>query len=148
MLNIINEAEINYKAARNKRLHVELVIIKLCYLQQAIELTSDGGGISKKKIVESSLAFRTAAIKPLKVESHKTTDHSPQSTEKHSEAKLVIETSFVKEDSENYKPAELQTSIPIAIGIKLQTIRLALVLMEQEKQKSMMISIGIGQISL
>ena len=26
-LNILNEAEINYKAARNKRLHVELVLI-------------------------------------------------------------------------------------------------------------------------
>src|SRR6187401_1353238 len=107
-LNIINEAEINYKAARNKRLHVELVIIKLCYLQQAIELTSDSGGISKKKVVESSLAFRTAAIKPLKVERHKTTDHRPQSTAKLSEAKLVIETSLVKEDSENYKSPELQ----------------------------------------
>src|SRR6187402_3410160 len=102
-LNIINEAEINYKAARNKRLHVELVIIKLCYLQQAIELTSDAGGISKKKIVESSLAFRTAAIKPLKVESHKTTGDRPQTTANLSEAKLVIETSFVKEDSNNYK---------------------------------------------
>src|SRR6185503_18844758 len=53
-LNIINEAEINYKAAKNKRLHIELVLIKLCYLQQAIELTSDMNGISKKKIVESS----------------------------------------------------------------------------------------------
>src|SRR5205085_12642222 len=40
-LNILNEAEINYKAARNKRLHVELAIIKLCYLQQALELASD-----------------------------------------------------------------------------------------------------------
>ena len=39
-LNVLNEAEINYKAARNKRLHVELVIIKLCYLQQAIELVN------------------------------------------------------------------------------------------------------------
>jgi len=124
-LNIINEAEINYKAARNKRLHVELVIIKLCYLQQAIEISSDAGGISKKKVIESGLAFRTAAIKPLKVESHKTADHSPQSTEKQSEAKLVIETSFVKEDSENYKPAELQTSIPIAIGTKPQTTKLS-----------------------
>ena len=108
-LNIINEAEINYKAARNKRLHVELVIIKLCYLQQAIEISSDAGGISKKKVVESSLAFRTAAIKPLKVESHKSTDHSPQATAKLSEAKLIIETSFVKEESSNYK-AEPQTS--------------------------------------
>ena len=48
-LNVINEAEINYKAARNKRLHVELVLIKLCYLQQAIELSADAGSISKKK---------------------------------------------------------------------------------------------------
>src|SRR5213595_2909203 len=40
-LNILNETEINYKAARNKRLHVELALIKLCYLQQAIELASD-----------------------------------------------------------------------------------------------------------
>lgn len=109
-LNIINETEINYKAARNKRLHVELAIIKLCYLQQAIELTSEPGGISKKKIAESSLAFRTAAIKPLKV---KTTDHGPQATVKNqSEAKLVIETSLVKEGDENYKTPEQQTSNP------------------------------------
>ncbi|MEP7252045.1 MAG: DNA polymerase III subunit gamma/tau, partial [Ginsengibacter sp.] len=36
-LNVLNEAEINYRQARNKRLHVELTLIKLCYLQQAIE---------------------------------------------------------------------------------------------------------------
>ena len=48
-LNILNEAEVSYKAARNKRLHVELAIIKLCYLQQAIELSSEGSTISKKK---------------------------------------------------------------------------------------------------
>ena len=29
-LNILSEAEINYKAARNKRLHVELTLNKLC----------------------------------------------------------------------------------------------------------------------
>jgi DNA polymerase-3 subunit gamma/tau len=122
-LNIINEAEINYKAARNKRLHVELVIIKLCYLQQAIELTSETGGISKKKIVESSLAFRTAAIKPLKVESHKSEVKSQESgaRSQQSEAKLVIETSFVKEDSTNYKKEpESQTS-----NTKPQTTKLS-----------------------
>ncbi|HEX7845625.1 MAG TPA: DNA polymerase III subunit gamma/tau, partial [Chitinophagaceae bacterium] len=53
-LNILNETEINYKAARNKRLHVELAIIKLCYLQQALELTADAGGISKKKLVDAA----------------------------------------------------------------------------------------------
>ena len=121
-LNIINEAEINYKAARNKRLHVELVLIKLCYLQQAIEISSDAGSVSKKKIVETSLAFRTAAIKPLKA---KTTDHGPQTTvKKQSEAKLVIETSVVKEENTNYN-VEPPTSIPMAIGTKPQTTKLS-----------------------
>jgi len=127
-LNIINEAEINYKAARNKRLHVELVIIKLCYLQQAIELTSESGGISKKKIVESSLAFRTAAIKPLKVESQKPDVKRPEAgaRSQQSEAKLVIETSFVKEASTSYKKEpEPQTPIPIATETKTQTTKLS-----------------------
>ena len=117
-LNIINEAEINYKAARNKRLHVELVIIKLCYLQQAIEISSDTGGISKKKVVESSLAFRTAAIKPLKVESQKSEVKSQKSgvRSQESEAKLVIETSLVKEAAENYKSSEPQTSPKESLG--------------------------------
>jgi DNA polymerase-3 subunit gamma/tau len=63
-LNILNETEINYKAARNKRLHVELALIKLCYLQQAIELSADSSGISKKKIVESAkpVAFRSIPL--------------------------------------------------------------------------------------
>jgi DNA polymerase-3 subunit gamma/tau len=102
-LNIINEAEINYKAARNKRLHVELVLIKLCYLQQAIEITADTGGISKKKVVESSLAFRTAAIKPLKTE----VGNRKSEMKNLGEAKLVIETSVVNEPeaTSNKQPA-------------------------------------------
>ena len=47
-LNIINDAEINYKQARNKRLHLELAIIKLTYLHQALELSSGDNGIKKK----------------------------------------------------------------------------------------------------
>lgn len=66
-LNILNEAEINYKAARNKRLHVELAIIKLCYLQQALELTADAGGVSKKKLVESAKSVAFRQISPIEV---------------------------------------------------------------------------------
>jgi DNA polymerase III, subunit gamma and tau len=63
-LNILNEAEINYKGARNKRLHTELAIIKLTYLQQAIELAASGDGLSKKKVVEAAqpVAFRKLAV--------------------------------------------------------------------------------------
>ena len=66
-LNILNEAEINYKAARNKRLHVELVLIKLCYLQQALELTTDAGTVNKKKLIESVRPIAFRKISALKV---------------------------------------------------------------------------------
>ena len=47
-MNILNEAEIQFKMARNKRLHVELTIIKLNFLQQAIELSMENGQVVKK----------------------------------------------------------------------------------------------------
>lgn len=47
-LNVLNDTEINYKSTRNKRLHVEMALIKLCYLQQALELTMNEPGIVKK----------------------------------------------------------------------------------------------------
>jgi DNA polymerase III subunit gamma/tau len=60
-LNILNEAEINYRQARNKRLHVELTLIKLCFLQQAIELVNEGEQTIKKKQLEHMrpVAFRS-----------------------------------------------------------------------------------------
>jgi DNA polymerase-3 subunit gamma/tau len=61
-LNILNESEINYKMARNKRLHVELALIKLNYLQQALELVSDNGNVIKKKRVDSPVIYKTQAI--------------------------------------------------------------------------------------
>lgn len=67
-LNILNEAEINYKGARNKRLHVELVLIKLCYLQQAIELTTEQAGIGKKKLVDSAKPLSYRQITPVSLE--------------------------------------------------------------------------------
>lgn len=61
-LNILNEAEIQFKMARNKRLHVELTIIKLNFLQQAIELSMENGQVVKKKRLDGPVAFRTRAI--------------------------------------------------------------------------------------
>ena len=40
-LSVLNTAELNYKQARNKRLHTELALIKLTHLHQAIQLLSD-----------------------------------------------------------------------------------------------------------
>ena len=66
-LNILNEAEINYKMARNKRLHVELTLIKLNFLQEAIELASENGSIVKKKRIDGPVAIRTKSIPSIQV---------------------------------------------------------------------------------
>ncbi|AXY77512.1 DNA polymerase III subunit gamma/tau [Paraflavitalea soli] len=78
-LNILNETEINYKAARNKRLHVELALIKLAYLQQAVDLASGSEGLSKKKLVEEAkpVAFRNIPV----VRGGKNPEPSKQNTE-------------------------------------------------------------------
>jgi len=109
-LNVLNDAEINYKAARNKRLHVELALIKLCYLQQAIELSADPDsyrdGITKKKIIESARPVAFRAINPFVIKLAKNElkqSAHPGKIENSTEAKLIIETSVVKEDAGKYQ---------------------------------------------
>ncbi len=60
-LNLLSEAGMGYKMARNKKLYTEMVLIKLSYLQQAIELQQSDGGLSKKKLAAENkpVAFRS-----------------------------------------------------------------------------------------
>ncbi|MCY7293091.1 MAG: DNA polymerase III subunit gamma/tau [Ferruginibacter sp.] len=60
-LNTVQEAALSYKLARNKRLCVEMALIKLCYLNQAVELTEGKNDtLIKKKLVDTakSVAFK------------------------------------------------------------------------------------------
>ena len=107
-LNILNEAEINYKSARNKRLHVELVLIKLCYLQQAINLSADGNGLGKKKLIEAAKPVAFRQIAPLEL--RETATESP------SRAKLIIQTpekepARIKVVEETYRPASATVAV-------------------------------------
>ena len=79
-LNILNEAEIQFKMARNKRLHVELALIKLNFLQQAIELSMEDSQLVKKKLVDAQYPIRIKKIVPL------------SNIVVNKEAKLIIET--------------------------------------------------------
>lgn len=102
-LNILNEAEINFRAARNKRLHVELALIKLCYLQQALQLTAEGEAITKKKLIDAAKTIAFKNIQP--IASSALATPLPASTKVKSEAKLIIETvetNTVKEVKEAY----------------------------------------------
>ncbi|MET0464756.1 MAG: DNA polymerase III subunit gamma/tau [Chitinophagaceae bacterium] len=108
-LNILNEAEINFKAARNKRLHVELVLIKLCYLQQAINLSAESTGLSKKKLIETAKPVAFRQITPFEL---KETASSGQT-----EAKLIIETpaaSPAKTTARQEAPPPKATVQPVA----------------------------------
>lgn len=99
-LNILNEAEMGYKGARNKKLHVELTLIKLTYLAQAVELASDQG-LSKKKLVDSA---RPVAFKSLQPIESKIQPAAKETVE--SAAKLFVEQQApVKEPAPQPRPA-------------------------------------------
>lgn len=114
-LNVLNEAQINYKAARNKRLHVELALIKLCYLQQALQLSGAEGG-SKKKATEPSIAFRVTPIRAARPKDRPAPQPAAQPQVKTvtetppPEAKLIIETpkaSRQETPAQQSKPASM-----------------------------------------
>ena len=68
-LNTTHEAALNYKQARNKRLCVEMALIKLCYINQAVEFSEGiSETIQKKKLVESAkpVSFKGISIIKLK----------------------------------------------------------------------------------
>jgi len=114
-LNILSEAEINYRAARNKRLHVELTLIKLCYLQQAIQITADDHAVGKKKLIESAGALPFRKIQPVAFNPGNGKVPKP-TVAKESGAKLVIvedvvqhfETASSNTGLGSYQPAEAQ----------------------------------------
>ncbi len=70
-LNLLSESELNYKAARNKRLHVELALIKLAYLNQALHLSQDF--TDKKKGTEQVKPVAYRIIQPIEIKERKQT---------------------------------------------------------------------------
>ncbi len=105
-LNLLNEAEINYKQARNKRLHVELTIIKLCYLLQAVEMVNNDGSVSKKKIVETARPVAFRSIQPIRVKEQEPEIVTQPVVQKISEAKLVIEEPEQRSEKKIASPSE------------------------------------------
>ncbi|MCO5230984.1 MAG: DNA polymerase III subunit gamma/tau [Chitinophagales bacterium] len=50
-LNILNDCDINYKVSRNKRLHIELALLKVCFLNTQLENTLGVLSTEKKKMM-------------------------------------------------------------------------------------------------
>lgn len=81
-LNILSEASIQFKQAKNKRLFMELTLIKLAYLHQAIQLIGDAESPAKKKLTDSSKAMAFRSLVPVKTR---------ESAPPESQARLIIE---------------------------------------------------------
>ncbi len=114
-LNILNEAEINYKMARNKRLHVEMALIKLSFLQQAIQLSYDNesGALIKKKRVNGPVAVKVESLQTLQIKSLGTgSNNAPSGAKLYVKPKPALsEVSEAKPVTHNKKPVK-ETLIP------------------------------------
>jgi len=124
-LNIISETAIQYKQARNKKLHVELALIKLAYLSQAIEISLDNDSISKKKTTDQVKAISFKSLPSFVLQSEKKSADivlkKPAATIKSIEkAVLVIEepNSEIKKQTPVVKPviAEVKKESPMKMG--------------------------------
>lgn len=98
-LNLINQAEIQFRTARNKRLQVELALIKLAYLQQALDLSSTDGSV-KKKMTDSPIGFR---VRPIRAIRSRNTAPSTTPADR-PEAKLILETPAPRKNPEQNTP--------------------------------------------
>jgi DNA polymerase-3 subunit gamma/tau len=134
-LNLISECAISYKVVRNKKLHIELLLIKLSYLSQAIQLSMNEGGLEKKKLTEQNkvLSFKSLpTIEAIEVVSKKIAT-SPVKTKP--EAMLIIQEpkpiiAAKKTMVEEKQPEKVSTKLGSLASIKNRVI------LEQQKLNS------------
>jgi len=96
-LNILNEAEIGFKQARNKKLHVEFHLIRLTYLQQAVNIQPDETAGKKKRLDElKPIAFKHIGFAVQKEKKVERQQKSP-SIEGSPTAKLEIDNAIIQD---------------------------------------------------
>jgi DNA polymerase-3 subunit gamma/tau len=107
-LNLINDTSISFKQAKNKKLHVELLLIKLSYLQQAISISINDNTLIKKKIVDQSKAIAFKALPSIKLAEQNISINN--AVKKQENAVLIIEQ---KENEEKISKTENLNVNPI-----------------------------------
>ncbi len=107
-LNILNEAEMGFKQARNKKLHVEFHLIKLTYLKQAVEFVADSGDGKKKRLE----GLKPILYRPIKIRTKESTEaklYIQESPEK----KVPVQTAL-RENNAPAMPVQAAVSTPQA----------------------------------
>lgn len=100
-LNLLTEGIGQIKQSRNKRLHVEMLLIKLNYLNQAVQLS----GIEKKKLTDRTGAVQFRSINFVGVP-EKVSEVKPKNPEKETtqNARLIFEEEAAPELTKLQKP--------------------------------------------
>jgi DNA polymerase-3 subunit gamma/tau len=123
----LNESEIQFKAARNKRLHVEMALIKLCYLGQALQISATENGVETQKLAGKSRTLSFKNITPISIKPAKAATIVPEPVVQQKlvpqAPKLIIETKAEKPapKTEPFVPA-LPANPPKANTKKLSSL--------------------------
>jgi DNA polymerase-3 subunit gamma/tau len=112
-LNIINETAIQYRTARNKKLLIELALIKLTYLKQALHLTTESGSdVKKKPISQAAKPVSFRAINSI-IPARSQKPIIPPTVTTNAGARLMVEQPHPSTSSE--QPSVPQTPAPTSI---------------------------------
>lgn len=112
-LNLCNECDINFKMARAKRLHVEMTLVKMCYIGEAVRLAvTSGSPVTSVPQPATNTEKKTANLKPSAVSAPKgpsklesAPPKTPEHEKKHElETKVSSPTSFPEEVEDEFEP--------------------------------------------
>jgi DNA polymerase III subunit gamma/tau len=119
-LNLCNDCDINFKMARNKRLHVEMALVKMTYIGRALDLSAQPMSI-EKKTTDGSQLIPKATTAPIPQAPPAKAERPPQyqpvqptlSTANEPESKLnTLENRVNTEDASIPQSNESATSAP------------------------------------
>jgi DNA polymerase-3 subunit gamma/tau len=141
-MNILNDAEIGFKQARSKRLHVEFHLIRLTHLAQAVTLLNEGTLQKKKQLDDlKTVAFKNIQFTEIKTVPGKKTNnenHIADSIDDKKDAAQQKASLKIEEELYQSKPEVPQKNIqeaetaPIGLGA-LKKIREQIQHKKQEK---------------
>jgi DNA polymerase III subunit gamma/tau len=120
-LNLCNDCDVNFKTARNKRLHVEMTLIKTTYIQRAIDLATlpqqTVGAIEKKTNVVSKKGEKApeSAIPTLSPE--KETDATPPQYADQTIVPLAVKEPTIETTESERPPGPAVSSVSIPTGM-------------------------------
>ena len=123
-LNLTADAGIQFRQARNKKLHIELWLIKMSFLQSALRILPEQTGGAKKKLTETTkaVAFRSLPIIEIKEQPKAASTVSDKQDTIIQEPQLIIDTGISQQKPVQKKqpiiPVSTEDSVsPITVKI-------------------------------